>query len=566
MTGGITTAKAACRVLLEVVRAHGVRDVFCSPGSRNAPLLLAARALEDVRKHVVVDERTAAFAALGMAATSRRPVALICTSGTAVLNYAPAVAEAFYRSIPLVVISADRPMEWIDQDDSQTLRQFEALGNFVKKSYDIPDAGEADGQMLWYANRVANDAMLTALHGRPGPVHINVQLDAPLSGTTTLLPPAERIISMTEGAGRLSDADMALLADAAAGRRLLVVAGFMAPDAALSRALRFMASLPNVFVLAESVANIHVPEACHTIDRLLTSLSADEKRAMSPDIVVTLGGALVSRQIKEYLRGLPDVEHWMIGRAHTTTDCFRRLRRRIEADPAPTLRRLTGLLTRRGISSDYASRWSALAARSTRSHEAYVASAPWSDLKAFSIIMPAIPAGYNLHLSNGTPIRYAQLFRTPQLHASWCNRGVSGIDGCTATAIGSAMATPTPTLLISGDTSAGYDIASLLHLPLPDSLRMIIMLNDGGDIFRFIGATSAMPCREEYLCVSGREIPFAEIGRAAAMRVYEAASEEELADALPRFFAPGGAAMLLVRTQGQPNSEILRGYMRRKPT
>lgn len=369
---------------------------------------------------------------------------------------------------------------------------------------------------------------------------------------------------MTEGAGRLSDADMAVLADAAAGRNILVVAGFMAPDAAMSRALRFMASLPNVFILAESVANLHVPEACHTIDRLLTSLSPTELAGLRPDVVITVGGALVSRQIKEYLRGLPEVEHWMVGHAHTTTDCFRHLRRRIEADPAPTLRRLTGLLSRRGCSSNYAARWRDCVDRATAGHERYVASAPWSDLKAFASILAAVPAGYNLHLSNGTPIRYAQLFNCPQLHSSCCNRGVSGIDGCTATAIGAAMATPTPTLLISGDTSAGYDIGALLHLQVAPTLRIIIMCNGGGDIFRFIGATQNMPCREEYLCVAGRKMPFADVARAAGLRVLQASSESELASALPRFFSGEGAALLLVHTAGAPNSDILRGYMSRR--
>ncbi|MDE5652576.1 MAG: 2-succinyl-5-enolpyruvyl-6-hydroxy-3-cyclohexene-1-carboxylic-acid synthase, partial [Muribaculaceae bacterium] len=131
-------------MLLDVLEAHGVKDIVCSPGSRNAPLLMAARARRNLAKHIIVDERTAAFTALGMSTVSRRPTALICTSGTAILNYAPAVAEAYYQGVPLIVISADRPTEWIDQDDSQTIRQFESLANFVKGSYDISDREQRD--------------------------------------------------------------------------------------------------------------------------------------------------------------------------------------------------------------------------------------------------------------------------------------------------------------------------------------------------------------------------------------------------------------------------------------
>ena len=143
------TDKTFCSILLDVISAKGVADVVCSPGSRNTPLVIASAVRKNLRKHVVADERCAAFMALGMALVSQKPVALICTSGTALLNYAPAVAEAFYQGVPLIVLSADRPQQWIDQDDSQTLRQFEALSNFVKKSYEIPAWGDSDPELQW---------------------------------------------------------------------------------------------------------------------------------------------------------------------------------------------------------------------------------------------------------------------------------------------------------------------------------------------------------------------------------------------------------------------------------
>ncbi len=127
----LTTDKLSCNILADLLAAHGVREVVLSPGSRNAPLVIALNRRSDLRCHVVIDERSAAFIALGMAIQSDAPTAIVCTSGTALLNYAPAVAEAFYRRIPLIVISADRPEEWIDQDDSQTIWQQDA--NFVKK-------------------------------------------------------------------------------------------------------------------------------------------------------------------------------------------------------------------------------------------------------------------------------------------------------------------------------------------------------------------------------------------------------------------------------------------------
>ena len=177
----LTTDKESCRILVSLLEKHGVGEAVVSPGSRNAPLMMALNASRSIRCTVVIDERSAAFIALGKASVTARPVALVCTSGTALLNYAPAVAEGYYRKVPLIVVSADRPVEWIDQDDSQTLRQYEALANYVKGNYNIPAECNA-GTQQWYVNRMVNDALISATSGRQAPVHINIQLDAPLSG------------------------------------------------------------------------------------------------------------------------------------------------------------------------------------------------------------------------------------------------------------------------------------------------------------------------------------------------------------------------------------------------
>ena len=173
----VDTAKRFCSILFDVLQAKGIRNVVCSPGSRNVPLLLAVAQRDDLKKHFVVDERSAAFVALGIAMVTKEPVVLVCTSGTALLDYSPAIAEAYYQALPLIVISADRPVQWIDQDDSQTLRQDNALANFVKKSYSIPSLGEDEKEMQWYVNRIANDAVIEACDSRPGPVHINIHLE-----------------------------------------------------------------------------------------------------------------------------------------------------------------------------------------------------------------------------------------------------------------------------------------------------------------------------------------------------------------------------------------------------
>ena len=542
----MTTDKAACTIITDALASHGVTDAVCSPGSRNAPLLLAADEEKRWRKHVVVDERSAAFIALGMAATSGRPVALICTSGTALLNYAPAVAEAYYRAVPLIVVSADRPREWIDQDDSQTLRQFEALSNFVKKSYDVPDA--KGKQADWYASRIANDAMITALTGRRGPVHINVQLDAPLTskGAAPSLRDAIRVITSED---KLPQQAIEALAEEAKEKKILVIAGFLPPDAALSLALRKFATLPNVFIMSETIANLKAVDGCDSIDPLLSSLPEETLEEMKPDIVITIGGALVSRFVKAWLRKSPHAAHWMVGHSHTTVDCFQSLTTRIETSPAPFFRQLGGALRKQRSPEGYSNEWRRLNSTSKGIHSDYLKKCPWSDLKVFSIISDRIPAGYNVHYSNGTPIRYSQLFPAAQANSCWCNRGVSGIDGSTSTAIGSAIISTPPTLLISGDMSFSYD-----------TFKAIVINNSGGEIFRFIPTTRDLPERERYFSAP----PALEISKIASAYGFTcnlANDPEELRSGLEWLFNHKGKALLEVVTPPEINSRILTEYL-----
>ncbi len=563
------TANGVCRIVLDVAMAHGVTTAVCSPGSRNAPLLIAAAARKELSKHIVVDERSAAFVALGIAATSRRPVALICTSGTAMLNYAPAVAEAYYQHLPLIVISADRPQQWIDQDDSQTIRQYEALANIVKRSYDIDGGNNPDEEELWMANRLINDAMCVAT-GRPeGPVHINVRLSPPLGAKSASRGTPTRIIRMVRPEGIPDKATMARLADRVAAARVLVVAGFMAPDNRLNEAMASMAALPNVAVMAETISNLHLRRRPWAVDVTLSTLSPQDKEQLRPDIIISLGGALVSRQIKEYMRNCTQAENWVVGYSHTTADCFKNLTKRIEADRARFIRQIAALTSRRkGLTEasgavNYGELWAEARRRSTASAETFIENAPWSELKAFDIILRGLPPQANLHLSNGTSIRYAQITMREMPHACYCNRGVSGIDGSTSTAIGSALAYKGMTVLVTGDMSMAYDIGALGLRLVGDKFRLIVIDNGGGGIFRFISSTSGLEELDDYFCVDPAT-PYSGLAKAWGWRYMEASSEKELAGMLPAFFDPtAGKTILRVKCDPETGAATLKRFMRR---
>lgn len=557
-----TTDKNVCRMLATLLAAHGVKRAVLSPGSRNVPMLIAMTAEPSISTEVVVDERSAAFMALGMAAVSGNPVALVCTSGTALLNYAPAVAEAYYRQIPLIVISADRPLRWIDQDDSQTIRQFGILAQIVKASYDIcAETVTADDE--WYANRVINDAMINATTGCKGPVHINLQIDEPLGGRSSEPLLQQRVIGAI-GPSVIPDDRIASLRNIIATTpKVLVIAGFASPDPVLNSALSSLAALPNVAVMTESIANLSDTRFIGRVDTALGGLSASRQQCLAPDLVITMGGALVSRFVKQFIRNHRPEAHWHVGFTPNTVDCFKALTLRIEAHPGEFFARIGRIDPSEAVKSDYNKEWHDVYSGAVMRRDAFACNAPWSDLRAFSIIMSHLPEHCELQLSNGTPIRYAQLFAgSSAVRRIDCNRGVSGIDGSTSTAIGASLAyTGGPTVFVSGDMSAQYDIGALAFRDIPPRFKMIVLCNGGGGIFRFIGSTAALPEREA-LFADPVNLPIRDIASAYGFRCFSASSPDGLERVLPEFMADGDRPYILAVEDlpRQLSADLLKKY------
>jgi len=550
------SVKYSCQMVATLLRKHGVTRAVLSPGSRNAPLLLALDAEPEIECLTVVDERSAAFAALGMAQVSREPVAIVCTSGTALLNYAPAVAEAFYQHLPLIVITADRPAQWIDQDDSQTIHQPDALANFVKFNANLSDYDDPDGEEAWYAGRQMNDALIAAKRVPRAPVHVNVQLAEPLTADYPELNSVKYIDGLCPEP-ELSYSDVQALAASVRCKRLMVVAGFMPPSHLMTRAMKRLAALPNVVVLTEAMANIHCPEAVNTVDRILALIDRDDT-GFRPDVVVSVGGALVSRHLKAWLRECKQMEHWSVGPGTVSADVFKHLTRCIRVEPAPFLAHFASALEKSAIDSDYSFRWKSLAESDLKRHSRKVSTAPWSSLKAFSIIWPAIPDGTNVQLSNGTCVRYAQFFVNPDIHACYCNRGVSGIDGCTSTAAGASMVYEGMTLLITGDMSFAYDL-NALQMSAASRLKIVVINNGGGGIFRFIGSTRAVERREELFCANPR-LRIVEVADAMGITCFKASSEGELRRILPQFFSAPGRTLLEITVDADEDARAITDY------
>lgn len=562
MENVISTEKEGVKILLEGLVAKGIKHVILSPGSRNAPLLMAVVREKRMEHYVVVDERSAAFFALGMVQRLGEPVAVVCTSGSALLNYAPAVSEAYYQRLPLVVVSADRPVAWVDQNDSQTIRQRGVLQNIVKASFEV--AGEIrNEEERWYAVRTVNDAIECAMKGCRGPVHINVPLREPLYGLRKWdkdIP--VRSIERIEGGNVIAPEVMATLSWRIENcQKVMILAGCHLPDRKMQEALARLGELENVVILSETPANTGNGKQIGMIDRVLATVSEQERMEYAPELLVTFGGPLISRHVKAFLRKYRPQEHWCIDRSSHLVDTFQVLTKQVNMEAESFLEALSRQVKK--CSSDYAARWQVKKELSSVRHEQFAQEVGWCDWKAFSILLPTIPQGTALQLSNSTPVRYGQLFDCRQFERVDANRGTSGIDGATSTAVGAALLNLGMTLLITGDISFLYDSNALWNRYITPRFKMVVMKNGGGGIFRFIQGPSELEELEE--CFETRqEVNIRGYADLYHFAFFRAECAEELQQVLSDFWAESERpAILEVDTTMCDNAAQLKAYFRK---
>ena len=543
---GIITA----RELLDVLIGHGVKDIVLSPGSRNTPLLLGCASREQLRKHVINDERTAAFSALGIAMASQRPVALACTSGTALYNYAPAIAEAFYQKIPLIVITADRPVSVTGQVP-QTLRQPEALRNITKASFDIPVqsswneenlSGYFGTNLQWFTNRVANEALNLATSGIKGPVHINVQFEVPFNTTILYEEREVRIVKNFPCDYPLPAEICRDIAEELNGRKVLVVVGQMPSDHKLNKALTSFSGLSNVMVLSEPTSNLHLEPYNIFTGEIYEDLSGEKDEALRPDVIITLGGLIVSDALNKFIKASSNADIWTLGDTPLELDRYHNLTRHYEVSPLRFFRGITSmtnhLLRKKKIinKSEYRDLWIKRHREGLMRFERKISEDVWSELNAVSYIMDFLPSDYNLFVSNGMMIRNVFGVTRRMPHNLWANRGVSGIEGTNATAFGTSLSYKGTTVLLTGDMSFSYCPEILNLHRMGGDLRIIVVNNGGGDIFRKIATTRELECREEYFC-NAPELPLEKLAKAYGWNYQKADSLETLEKSLKHFIS-----------------------------
>ena len=466
--------------VIEACKAKQIKHIVISPGSRNAPLTIGFANDPYFNCYSIVDERCAAFFALGIAQQRREPVAVVCTSGSALLNYYPAFSEAFYSNIPLVVISADRPSSKIDIGDGQTIRQVNVLANHSAYNANLSDETHSDKSNFYELNRALNTAIEEQL-----PVHINVPFEEPLYLTTEEQYPFENIVPEIKNPIINEDKATNFVKHWNSSAKKMVLVGVLTPNSVESQYIEWLAKDPSVVVLTETTSNLHHSHFIPYIDKLLTytEKAPTLKEALRPDLLLTFGGLVVSKKIKQFLRSYQPAYHYNVD-LHKDYNSYFCLTAHFKADINTFLKEVTPKLM--SVSSNYQQQWLKVKNEIQQTHLEYINQTPFSDLKVYSEVFKSIPNDYIVQISNSSAIRYAQLIKA---HPSWkvfCNRGTSGIDGSMSTAIGAAVGSASPTVFITGDLSFFYDSNALWNKYIPQNFRVILLNNQGGGIFRIL--------------------------------------------------------------------------------
>lgn len=555
----MNSPRQGIRNIPEICVQHGISKVIITPGSRNAPLIISFNQHDKITCLSITDERSAGYFALGIAQVTNRPVALVCTSGTAALNFGPAIAEAWYQKLPLIVFTADRPPEWIDQADGQTIRQTGLFSNHVKQNFILP-VETSNEEDLWYHDRLISQAVDLACRLPQGPVHINVPLREPLYTELPQMTVKPKIFKTFISETDIQETKIeSLLNIWSQSAKKMIIAGFGKPDFQLEKLLGEIAIDKSVVVIAENLSNMVNSRFIYAPERFFATLKPDELADYQPDLLLTLANSVVSKKLKQYLRTRKPSQHWHLGPDAAYTDTFQSLTLNVNIPAELFFQKVTSKNLQNDFNSNYNDLFHRREEKICAKQLSFLKQAPFSDLKSFEIILQSLPEGTNLHLANSTPVRYAQLFESRSDIDYYSNRGTSGIDGCISTAAGACYGSKQPTTVIAGDLAFIYDSNGLWNNYLDENFRIIVLNNGGGNIFSLIETGREMESFREYF-ETPHHVNLKRIADAFGIKHYHCSDSSGLRQQLKLCYAESGPAVLEVRTDGRTNTKVFREY------
>ena len=547
MTRDATTAFA--RTLVDEWARHGITDACLAPGSRSAPLALALAGDERIRLHVLLDERSAAFFALGLARATGRPAPLLCTSGTAAANFHPAVLEAHHGRVPMVVCTADRPAELRDTGAGQTVDQVKLYGNAVRWFHetDVPTERPGVGAE-WRA--LASRAVAEAQGAPAGPVHLNLPFREPLVPTGDELvdapgrsddrPWTAHAPGVRAPSVEMLDALAHLVADRPRG---LVVAGWGA-GVRPTTVLRF-AEAAGWPVLADPLSNLRVPGTIATYDPLLRDAGfADAHR---PDVVLRIGAPPTNKVAVQWLD--PTVDQVLVDPDGAWLDPQHAVSGRMVADPELLLGALADAVDVM-VDEEWVGRWHTADALARATVDELVDG--WTDPfegRVARDVVASVPEGAALVIASSMPVRDVESFARARDGVTFhANRGVNGIDGFVSTALGIATGADAPTVALVGDLCFLHDGNGLLGAADRGvDATFVVVDNDGGGIFSFL-PQAELPDHFETLFATPQPVDIAALAAVHGLPVSEVGDAGGVTPAVQAAVAARGVQVVRVRT------------------
>ena len=565
--------KENVNILTALMVAHSIHHVVVCPGSRNAPLVHNFTVCTDITTYPVTDERSAGFYALGLIQALDTPVAVCVTSGTALLNLFPAVAEAFYQHRPLIVLSADRPQAWIGQLDGQTLPQQHVFGRFVSRSVDLPEVpghnpeGKDDEWLKtqrWYCNRLVNEALCDVSASRLStiPVHINIPISEPLATFTVESLPNERVIHYHDTVTSVDASVVSELADAVrqAHRPMMVIGQYLRfteDDLPIFRAIE--AHMP---VLYEPLTG---PKGGKSFDEVL--YHHGDVESYHPDFVLYGGDTIVSKRLRHFLRQ-GEKEIWEISEDGEIHDAFQGLNRVVHGNLRMILQKLAALLGNipsANLSADYMKGWKQSLQRQQALRDAFNPDySQMAVVRHFEGLLEDFDdyrdGNVAVHYANSSSIRLANIYAH---HRVYCNRGVNGIEGSVSTAAGFSLGTDRQVFLVTGDLSFFYDSNALWNESLGGNLRILLLNNGGGGIFHQLPIAKNSP--EAIPAVAGHHHTTAKgLCESYDIRYLCASYKKQFREALQHFFSVSSdrPVLLEVFTHREEDTQMMKAYYR----
>lgn len=543
--------KTSVNILTSLLIEHKIRKAVVCPGSRNAPVVHNLCASGGIECHSITDERSAGFFALGLSQATGEPVVVCVTSGSAVLNVLPAVAEAYYQHVPLIVVSADRPQAMTGQLQGQTLPQPGCLEPFAVKSVSLP---EGDGSLsVWHCNRMVNEALTACRRCGGQPVHINVPLTEPLFNFSVDALPEERVVTLHAAAADRTALNRAALRFMRSRRPLLAVGQLSEGEArAVAGSIKLLES--RVTVVREQLSACDA-EPCR-FDELLAAAGDDNR--WQPDSVIYLGDTFVSKRIKRFLQGCRPEQCVIVNRRGELTDVTMNATDVIAAGAADMIYALLRCLDDEcDEAADYHDMWAA--ALQTCSEACRRFTPPFSQMLAVRRLCEEVSGReYVMHCGNSSAVRLGQIYNNGYIHV---NRGVNGIEGSLSAAVGYASASRLKNYCVIGDLSFFYDQNALWNEHLPKNLWILLLNNGGGGIFHQLQGLSATPYRNEYVAASHH---FTAEGACSAAGVdYSTADDVSSLDMCVQWlagFGSGRPLLLEVKTDADADAAALRSY------